>query len=223
MLLQPMQWPPLELLLSLTPLLMVWDSGMALLAMVLLVMASAMAFSVTVLAMELLVMLLLTQLPMPLLRSTPTRSLPTPTSMPWLTTTLDPALTPRSLTMALLPGRDITPSTFLTEGSSMSTTTPTTLTDMSPKSLTMALLLSPLLSVVSSVMVWWATVSELPMEDVPTSANPSVKDFQDTRDTTQDDRQRKNTDKILDNIFAIFMYLLIINMNTLKKKYRQDT
>merc|ERR1739842_190626 len=205
----------------------------------LLVMASAMALSATVLlvmasAMELLVMLLLTQLPMPLLRSTPTRSPPTPTSMPWLTTTLDPALTPRRLTMALLPGRDITPSTFLTEGSSTSTTTPTTLTDMSPKSLTMALLLSPLLSlvsamalptvvssvmvsltVVSSVMVWWATVSELPMEDVPTSANPSVKDFQDTRDTIQDDRQRKHTDKILDNISAIFIYLLIINMNTL--------
>merc|ERR1719430_1060384 len=112
---------------------------------------------------------------------------------------------------------DVTPSTFLTEGSSMSTTTPTTLTDMSPKSLTMALLLSPLLSVasvmasptvVSSVMVWWATVSALPMEDVPTSANPSVKDFQDTRDTTQHDRRRKHTDKILDNIFAIFIHLL---------------
>merc|ERR550517_1395104 len=179
--------------------------------------------------MELLVMLLLTQLPMPLLRSTLTRSPPTPTSMPWLTTTLDPALMPRRLTMALLPGRDITPSTFPTEGSSMSTTTPTTLTDMLPKSLTMALLLSPLLSlvsamalptvvssvmasltVVSSVMVWWATVS-----DVPTSANPSVKDFQDTRDTTQDDRRQKHTDKILDNIFAIFIYLPIINMNTL--------
>merc|ERR1739842_254084 len=194
----------------------------------------AMAFSVTVLDMPWLVMLLLTQLPMPLLRSTPTRSPPTPTSMPWLTTTLDPALTPRRVTMALLPGRDITPSTFLTEGSSTSTTTPTTLTDMSPKSLTMALLLSPLLSlvsamalptvvssvmvsltVVSSIMVWWATVSELPMEDVPTSANPSGKDFQDTRDTIQDDRQRKHTDKILDNISAIFIYLLIINMNTL--------
>merc|ERR1719228_1547123 len=176
--------------------------------------------SVTELDMPWLVMLLLTQLP-----------------MPWLTTTLDPALTPRRLTMALLPGRDITPSTFLTEGSSMSTTTPTTLTDMSPKSLTMALLLSPLLSlvsamalptvvssvmvsltvvssvmvsltVVSSVMVWWATVSELPMEDVPTSANPSVKDFQDTRDTSEDDRRRKHTDKIFDNILAIFIYLL---------------
>merc|ERR1712055_336651 len=100
---------------------------------------------------------------------------------------------------------------------------------------TMALLLSPLLSlvsamalptvvssvmvsltVVSSVMVWWATVSELPMEDVPTSAKPSVKDFRDTRDTIQDDRRRKHTDKILDNIFAIFIYLLIINMNTLR-------
>merc|ERR1719228_2479764 len=93
--------------------------------------------------------------------------------------------------MALLPGRDITPSTFLTEGSSTSTTTPTTLTDMSPKSLTMALLLSPLLSlvsamalptVVSSVMVWRATVSELPMEDVPTSVKPSVKVFK-TKET----------------------------------------
>merc|ERR1719430_929388 len=129
---------------------------------------------------------------------------------------------PRSLTMALPPGRDITPSTFLTEGSSTSTTTPTTLTDMSLKSLTMALLPSPLLSlvsdmasptVVSSDMVWWATVSELPTEELPTLAKPFVKDFQDTRDTTQDDRQRRHTDKILDNIFPIFIYLLI-NMNT---------
>ena len=62
-------------------------------------------------------------------------------------------------------------------------------------------------------MVWWATVSELPTEELPTSAKPFVKDFQDTRDTTQDDRQRRHTDKILDNIFPIFIYLLI-NMNT---------
>merc|ERR1719222_1281593 len=215
---------------------------MVLLVMALLVTASAMALLVTESAMALLVMLLLTQLPMPLLRSTPTRSRPTPTSMPWLTTTLDPVLTPRRLTMAPLPGRDTTPSTFLTEGSSTSTTTPTTLMDMSPKSLTMELLHSPLLSLVSamasptvvssamalptvvllamasptvalSVMVWWATVSELPTEELPTSAKQSFTDFQDTRDTTQDDRQRKQTDKILDNIFPIFIYLLI-NMNT---------
>merc|ERR1712055_408313 len=141
--------------------------------------------SVTVSAMLWLVMLWPT-----LSQSTLTRSPPTPTSMPWLTTTLDPVLTPRSLTMALLPGRDITPSTFLTEGSSTSTTTPTTLTDMSPKSPTMALLPSPLLSlvsamasptVVSSVMVWWATVSELPTEELPTLAKPSFKDFQETQ------------------------------------------
>merc|ERR1719222_1224509 len=183
---------------------------MVLLVMALLVTASAMALLVTESAMALLVMLLLTQLPMPLLRSTPTRSRPTPTSMPWLTTTLDPVLTPRRLTMALLPGRDTTPSTFLTEGSSTSTTTPTTLMDMSPKSLTMALLPSLLLllvsamasltvvssvmaspTVVSSVMVWWATVSELPTEELPTSAKPSFKDFQDTRYTTQDDKTMK--------------------------------
>merc|ERR1711970_878286 len=127
--------------------------------------------------------------------------------------------------MVPLPGRATTPSTSLTEGSSTSTTTPTTLMDMSPKSLTMALLPSPLLSlvldmasltVVSSDMVWWATVSELPTEELPTSAKPFVKDFQDTRDTTQDDRQRRHTDKILDNIFPIFIYLLI-NMNTSRK------
>merc|ERR1711935_51996 len=144
-------------------------------------------------------------------------------SLPWLTTTLDPVSTPRRLTMAPLPGRATTLSTCPTEGSSMSTTTPTTLTDMSPKSLTTARLPTPLLSlalamalltVVSSVMVWWATVSELPTEDFPTSAKPSFKDFQETRDTTQDDRQQKHTDKILDNIFSIFIYLLI-NMNTL--------
>merc|ERR1711874_547174 len=125
------------------------------------------------------------------------------------------------------------PSTSLTEESSTSTTTPTTLMDMSPKSLTMALLPSPLLSlvldmasltvvlsdmalpmVVSSDMVWWATVSEL-----PTSAKPFVNDFQDTRDTTQDDRQRRHTDMILDNIFPIFIYLLI-NMNTSQKSLK---
>merc|ERR1712212_1146566 len=134
--------------------------------------------------------------------------------------------------MVPLPGRATTPSTSLTEESSTSTTTPTTLMDMSPKSLTMALLPSPLLSlvldmasltvvlsdmallmVVSSDMVWWATVSELPTEELPTSAKPFVNDFQDTRDTTQDDRQRRHTDMILDNIFPIFIYLLI-NMNT---------
>merc|ERR1719430_515883 len=171
-----------------------------------------------------------------LCQSTPTRCPLTPTSMPWLTTTLDPVSTPRRLTMAPLPGRATTPSTSLTEGSSTSTTTPTTLMDMSLKSLTMALLPSPLLSlvsamasptvvlsdmasptVVSSDMVWWATVSELPTEELPTLAKPFVKDFQDTRDTTQDDRQRRHTDKILDNIFPIFIYLLI-NMNTSRKK-----
>merc|ERR550519_762320 len=174
--------------------------------------------------MELLVMPLLTQSPMPLLRSTPTRSPPTPTSMPWLTTTLDPVSTLRRLTMAPLPGRDTTPSTFLTEGSSTSTTTPTTLTDTLPKSPMMALLPSPLLLLVSAMasltvvlsvmasptvvsldmvsptvvlsdMVWWATVSELPTEELPTSVEPSFKDFQDTRDTTQDGRQRKQQDK----------------------------
>merc|ERR1719500_859734 len=185
--------------------------------------------------MELLVMPLLTQLPMPLLRSTPTRSPPTPTSMPWLMTTLDPVSTPRRLTMAPLPGRDTTPSTFLTEGSSTSTTTPTTLTDMLPKSPMMALLPSPLLLLVSAMasltvvlsvmasptvvlldmvsptvvlsdMVWWATVWELPTEELPTSVKSS---FKDTRDTTQDDRQRKQPDKTLDNIVPIFIYLLI--------------
>merc|ERR550517_2158820 len=72
------------------------------------------------------------------------KSPPTPTSMPWLTTTLDPVLTPRSPTMAPLPGRDTTLSTCPTAGSSTSTTTPTTSTDMLPRSLTMALLPSPL-------------------------------------------------------------------------------
>merc|ERR1719234_1386227 len=95
-----------------------------------------------------LVMLLLTQLPMRL-RSTLTRSPPTPTSMPWLTTTLDPVSTPRSPTMAPLPGRDTTQSTCPTEGSSTSTTTLTTLTDMLRRSLTMALLPSPLPLLVS--------------------------------------------------------------------------
>merc|ERR1712203_58337 len=134
------------------------------------------------LAMASLVMLLLTPLPTPLLRSTPTRSPPTPTSMPWLTTTLDPVSTPRSPTMALLPGRDTTQSTFLTEGSSTSTTTPTTSTDMLPRSLTMALLPSPLPllvlvmelpTVVSSAMVlptvvWLILAKQIMEEKRPT-------------------------------------------------------
>merc|ERR1711913_57363 len=87
--------------------------------------------------------------------------------------------TPRSLTMAPLPGRATTPSTSLTEGSSTSTTTPTTLMDMLPRSLTMALLPSPLpslVSVMASPTVVWsvmaspmvassATVLELPTEE----------------------------------------------------------
>merc|ERR1719312_340703 len=112
-------------------------------------------------------------------KSTLTRSPPTPTSMPWLTTTLDPVSTPRSLTMAQQPGRVTTPSTCLTEGFSTSTTTPTTSTDMLLRSLTMALLPSPLPLLVSvmasptvvwSVMaspmvVWSATVLESPTEE----------------------------------------------------------
>merc|ERR1712181_44595 len=151
-------------------------------------------------------------------------------------TTLDPALMLPRLTMAPLPGRDTTLSTCPTEGSSTSTTTLTTLMDTSLRSPTMALLPSPLLLLVSAMalltvvwsdmasptvvlsdMVWWATVSELPTEELPTLVEPSVEDFQDRRDTTQDDRQRKHTDKTLGNIHPIFIYLLI-NMNTLKKK-----
>merc|ERR550517_1177053 len=125
------------------------------------------------LAMASLVMQLLTPLPMPL-RSTLTRSPPTPTSMPWLTTTLDPFLTPRSPTMAPLPGRDTTLSTFPMEGSSTSTTTPTTSTDMLPRSLTMALLPSPLPllvlvtespTVVSSATVVWLILAKPIMEE----------------------------------------------------------
>merc|ERR1712128_31408 len=189
-------------------------------AMAFLVMVSAMAFLVIVSAMALLVM--------PLLRSTPTRSPPTSTSMPLLTTTLDPALTLPRLTTALLPGRVTTLSACLTAASSTSTTEPTMPKATLPRSHMTARLPTPLLSlvsdmasptvvssamalltVVSSVMVWWATVSEFPTEDFPTSAKPSFKDFQETRDTTQVDRQRKHTDKILDNIFSIFIYLLI--------------
>merc|ERR1711970_515441 len=120
--------------------------------------------------------------------------------------------------MAPLPGRATTPSTSLTEESSTSTTTPTTLMDMSPKSLTMALLPSPLLLLVLDMASLTVVLSDmaLPMEELPTSAKPFVNDFQDTRDTTQDDRQRRHTDKILDNIFPIFIYLLI-NMNTSRK------
>merc|ERR1719234_2618947 len=132
--------------------------------------ASAMVLA---LAMAWLVMLLLTQLAMPL-RSTLTRSPPTPTSMPWLTTTLDPVSTPRSPTMAPLPGKDTTQSTCLTEGSSTSTITPTTLTDMLPRSLTMALLPSPLpllVSVMASpTVVLSVMVLELPTEELLISA-----------------------------------------------------
>merc|ERR1719234_2887604 len=147
------------------------------------VLASAMGLA---LAMAWLVMLLLTQLPMPL-RSTLTRSPPTPTSMPWLTTTLDPVSTPRSPTMAPLPGRDTTQSTCLTEESSMSTITPTISTDMLPRSLTMALLPSPLpllvsvmasptvvlsvmasLTVVLSVMATLTVVSLVMVLELPT-------------------------------------------------------
>ena len=67
-------------------------------------------------------------------------------------------------------------------------------------------------------MVWWATVWELATEELPTSVESSFKDFQDTRDTTQDDRQRKQPDKTLDNIVPIFIYLLI-NMNTLRQNF----
>merc|ERR1719234_2475757 len=120
-----------------------------------------------------LVMLLLTQLPMRL-RSTLTRSPPTPTSMPWLTTTLDPVSTPRSPTMAPLPGRDTTQSTCLTEGSSTSTITPTISTDMLRRSLTMALLPSPLpllVSVMASpTVVSLVMVLELPTEESLISA-----------------------------------------------------
>merc|ERR1711913_149610 len=98
----------------------------------------------------------------------------------------------------------------LTEESSTSTTTPTTLMDMSPKSLTMALLPSPLLSLVLDMASLTVVLSDM---ELPTSAKPFVNDFQDTRDTTPDDRQRRHTDKILDNIFPISIYLLI-NMNT---------
>merc|ERR1711971_688365 len=100
---------------------------------------------------------------------------------PWLTTTLDPVSTPRSPTMAPLPGRDTTQSTCLTEESSMSTITPTISTDMLPRSLTMALLPSPLpllvsvmasptvvLSVMASLMVVsLVMVLELPTEESP--------------------------------------------------------
>merc|ERR1719312_388864 len=114
-------------------------------------------------------------------KSTLTRSPPTPTNMPWLTTTLDPVSTPRSLTMALLPGRVTTPSTCLTEGSSTSTTTPTTSTDMLPRSLTMALLPSPLLLLVSvmasPMVVWSATVLELPTEEWLILAEKHAKDL----------------------------------------------
>merc|ERR1719234_286051 len=106
-------------------------------------------------------------------------------------TTLDPALMLPRLTTAPLPGRDTTLSTCPTEGSSTSTTTLTTLMDTSLRSPTMALLHSPLLllvsamalltvvwsgmaspTVVSSAMVWWATVSELPTEELPTLVEP---------------------------------------------------
>merc|ERR1712181_101895 len=106
-----------------------------------------------------------------LLRSTLTRSPPTPTSMPWLTTTLDPVSTPRSPTMAPLLGRDTTQSTCLTEGSSMSTITPTILTDMLPRSLTMALLPSPLPLLVS-VMASPTVVSLVMVLELPTEESP---------------------------------------------------
>merc|ERR1719228_1173775 len=153
MLLPPMQWPPLWLLLSPTLLLMVWESAMALL-----VTALAMALLVTVLAMALLVMPLLTQSPMLLLRSTPTRSPPTSTSMQLLTTTLDPASTLPRLTTALLPGRATTLSTCLTVASSTSTTEPTMPKATSPRSPTTArlsslTLLPPLLPMLSLVQL----------------------------------------------------------------------
>merc|ERR1719308_823006 len=113
---------------------------------------------------------------------------------------------------APLPGRATTPSTCLTEGSSTSTTMPTTSMDMLPKSLMMALLPSPLLLLVSAMA--------LPTAELPTSVKAYFKDFQDTRDTIQDDRRRKQTDKILDNIFTIFIYLLI-NMNTSRQSLKK--
>merc|ERR1719397_1431849 len=149
-----MLWPPLQLLLSLTLLLMVWESAMALLG--------------TALATELLVMLLLTQLPMPLLRSTPTRSPPTPISMPLLMTTLDPVSTRLSLTTALLPGRATTLSTCLTAASSTSTTGPTMLKATSPRSPTTArlsslTLLPPLLQLLALLLPTLLPVQLLPM------------------------------------------------------------
>merc|ERR1719222_1059430 len=81
------------------------------------------------------------------------------------TTLMD--MSPKSLTMALLP------SLLLLLVSAMASLTVVSSVMASP-------------TVVSSVMVWWATVSEL-----PTEAKPSFKDFQDTRYTTQDDKTMK--------------------------------
>merc|ERR1712055_523105 len=66
-------------------------------------------------------------------------------SMPWLTTTLDPALMPRRVTMALLPGKEATLSTSPTAESSTSTTEPTMPKATLPRSPTTARLSSPTL------------------------------------------------------------------------------
>merc|ERR1712200_119180 len=212
-----MLWLPLLLRLLLTLLLMLSD-----------------------LAMELVTPLLI-PLPMRLLRSTPTRSPPTPTSTPWLTTTPEPVSTLRSLTMALPPGRATTLSVCLMAGSSMLTTTPTTSMDTSPRSPTMArpssltllphllptpslVLFSPtllpvllwsVLATASPTVVLLAMALELPTEELPTSAEPKSEDVQDTRETTHADRGQPHATikRQLTTFNDIFIYLSI-NINT---------
>merc|ERR550517_2183876 len=145
---------------------------------------------------------------MPLLRSTLMKSPPTPTSMPWLTTTLDPVLTPRSLTMALLPGRDTTLSTCPTAGSSTSTTTPTTSTDMLPRSLTMALLPSPLPLLV--------LVMELPTVVSSVTASPMVVLLVTALELPTEE-SLISAEKLLDKRPAYLFIYLSINMKNQKK------
>merc|ERR550517_546290 len=136
------------------------------------------------------------------------KSPPTPTSMPWLTTTLDPVLTPRSPTMALLPGRDTTLSTFPMEGSSTSTTTPTTSTDMLPRSLTMALLPSPLPLLV--------LVTESPTAVTSVTASPMVVLLVMVLELPTEE-SLKSAEKLLDKRPAYLFIYLAINVKNQKK------
>merc|ERR1711935_1031735 len=122
--------------------------------------------------LPLLMLLLLSMQPQPtmpllstLLLDTPyltwLRSPPTPTTMLWLTTTLEPPSTRERPMMATVLFKDLTLSTSLTAVSRLSTTTPTTMMASSLRSAMRALLPTPRLSLLLPTLLLLLTL--LPM------------------------------------------------------------